>query len=67
MKDMKISVWGSDSGFMILVHSKKWQGSEDTARTNGESVHKRKQLIFVHFDDNLFNFYLSKEVKKPIV
>ena len=35
-KDMETSVWGSDSGFMILAHSKKWQGNDDTALTNGE-------------------------------
>ena len=53
---------GSDSGIMIPVHSKIGQ----EMRIHFErlvSWYRRKQLIPVYSEDNIFNFYLSNEVK----
>ena len=53
---------GSDGGFVIPVHSnighEMRMHFERLVSWNG-----RKQLIPVHIEDNIFLFYLSKEVK----
>ena len=54
--------FGSDGGFMIPVRSKLGH----TMRMHFErlvSWYGRKQLIPVYIEDNIFNFYMSKEVK----
>ena len=61
VKDV-ISILGSVSGFVIPVHSKIVQAM----RMYFErlvSWYGRKQLIPVYNEDNILNFYLSKEVK----
>ena len=59
---------GSDGGFVIPVHSTIGQ----EMRVHFERLvnwYGRKHLIPVYIEDNIFNFYLSKEVKftEPIL
>ena len=53
---------GDDRGYMIPIHSKIDRGM----RTHFEKSVKwygRNELIPVYLENNIFNFYLSKEVK----
>ena len=57
-KDDKIS----DGGYMIPIHSKIGQGM----RNHFEKLvnwHGKNELIQVYLENNIFNFYLSREVK----
>ena len=53
---------GDDGGYMIPIHSKIGQGT----RTHfGKLVnwHGKNELIRVYLENNIFNFYLNREVK----
>ena len=53
---------GFDGGFMILVHSKNGKAT-GTHIERLVSWRVRQKLIFVYIKDNIFNYFLSKEVK----
>ena len=51
-----------DGGYMIPIHSKIGQGM----RTHCEKLvnwHGKNELIPVYLENNIFNFYLNREVK----
>ena len=53
---------GHDGGYMIPIHSKNGQGM----RIHFEKLvnwHGKNELIPVFLENNIFNFYLNREVK----
>ena len=53
---------GHDGGYMIPIHSKIGQGM----RIHFEKLmnwHGKNELIPVYLENNIFNFYLNREVK----
>ena len=53
---------GHDGGFLIPIHSKFGQGM----RTHFEKLvnwHGKTELIPVYLENNIFNFYLNREMK----
>ena len=53
---------GHDGGYMIRIHSKSGQGM----KIHFEKLvnwHGKNELIPVHLENNIFNFYLNREVK----
>ena len=56
------SYLGHDGGYTIPIHSEIGQGM----RTHFEKLvnwHGKNELIPVHLENNIFNFYLNREVK----
>ena len=53
---------GHDGGYMIPIHSKIGQGMQ-THFENLVNLHGKNELSPVYLENNIFNFYLSREVK----
>ena len=53
---------GHDGGYMIPVHSKIGQGMESHFEIV-ENWYGKEELIPVYLENNIFNFYLNREVR----
>ena len=54
---------GHDGGYMISYSQQNWSKNENSFSDFFLNWHGQNKLTLVHLENNIFNFYLNREVK----